>query len=496
MYRFIECDRAVDEKILEVNGLNRSDLLIDDFIVNTDQKCIQDFKKKILEFKDENFFIVGDYDYDGISAVTIISRLFARLGIRHNFYIPSRIKEGYGINTEMVERAKKYDFTVILTLDNGIVAHEAINRAKELGLKFMIVDHHEYNKLPDVDAVVHPSLLEKEYEDACTGGLSCLISKAFIEDDFAVVMAGCATMADMSKVFGYNRYLIQKGLEQLNNGSYSLINMLAKTRTYDYYDLSFNVIPKVNAISRMGYSANMMASYFLKSTKEAMSMVDGIDKVNEERKQCSKEMLKLADKLVNDDEVMVITDESFKEGLCGIAAGRLSDKYMRPVIVLSGDSILKGSGRSYGEFNFYEYLSGCKELFNNFGGHDKAVGLSIEKDKLEKLKEYIKNNPVVIEECSKDVLLIDKDMFNMDTIELMESLEPYGSGFKPILIAVRNKNIDFIDGTYPKFRINDICDAILFDRSKLKDDFNYLIGRLERSRYKKGTLSFVIEDIV
>lgn len=496
MYKFIKT-KSIEEEILKINGLSLKDLDVSNFKLDLNQEVLLNFKNKIIEYQDLNFFIVGDYDFDGISSTTIICRLFDELKIKHNYYIPSRIKEGYGVNSEIVDRAKEYNFDVLLLLDNGIVAYDEIDYAKSLGLKVMVVDHHEYNKLPKADAILHPTLLNKDYTDACTAGLSYLVSSLFIENEYSLVLAGIGSLADMVSVLGYNRYLIKKANELLNTGRFSNINLLNKKRTYTYQDLSFNVIPKINAVSRLGYNANRLVSFFMADGKTAFNMVKDLELINDERKKLTASMNIKANELVDDKDILVIVDESFNEGLCGIVSARLTNDYNKPTLVLSkSDDILKGSGRSTNTFNLYEYLCNIKDIFETFGGHEKALGLSIKEENLNKLLDYIDKNHVEFKEEEKVVLLLED--IDYDTYLNIESLMPFGTNFKEPLYGIKNKGFEryVVSNKYPKYVINKNCEAILFNSDKDIEDFDYLIGKIQKDNYHPNAVSILIEDLV
>lgn len=498
MYKIIET-KSIEEEILKLNGLSLKDLDVRDFKLDLNQEYLLKFKEELERLKDKKFFIIGDYDFDGISSTTIICRLFDYLNIEHNYYIPSRISEGYGINKELVDRAKEYNFECILCLDNGIVAYEEIEYAKSLGIEVLIIDHHEYDELPKANAIIHPRLLNDNYIDACTAGLTYLLSALFYEDDYSLVLSGIACLADMVKVVKYNRFIIKKSYELLNTGEYANINLLNKKKTYTYQDISFNVIPKVNAVSRLGYNANKMVTYFLCDGKSAFNMISDLEEINNERKRLTSLMNEKANSLVIDSNILVICDESFKEGLCGIVSSRITNEFNKPSIILSKQNgILKGSARSTNTFNLYEYLLNVSDLFETFGGHEKALGLSLKEENLNKLLDYISNNPIELVEEEKIAIKLDPKCIDIKLLDAIEKLTPFGTGLKEPMYAIENNSFNqyYVSGKYPKWTINPNCEAILFDLSKQKDDFKYFIGKLQKDAYHKGNVSIILDDLV
>ncbi|MEE3409201.1 MAG: DHH family phosphoesterase, partial [Erysipelotrichaceae bacterium] len=204
-YVFYENGISLKDTICQINGVELSSLDVSDFKVD-DLKILNDFKDHLLSLKDKRFFIVGDYDCDGICATAIMKRLFDDLNIASNYYIPSRAKEGYGLNMRIVDTAADHGFDVLLCVDNGIIANEQLRHARERGLHTLVIDHHEYQDDPDCDAFLHPNLFDEKYADMCAAGLCALLSSSIREDDLTLVYGGLATLAVMVQVLGYNRY--------------------------------------------------------------------------------------------------------------------------------------------------------------------------------------------------------------------------------------------------------------------------------------------------
>lgn len=498
MYKIIDA-KSIEEALEIINGFSLSKLDVNNFKIDINQDSLIKFKNKILEYKDKKFFIVGDYDVDGIFSTTIICRLFDKLEIKHNYYIPSRVKEGYGLNKEIIDNAIKYEFDVLLCLDNGISANEEIEYAKNNGLKVFVIDHHEYSDLPQVEAIIHPNLLNEEYNDTCTTGLCYLLDKEFCDDSFSLVLSGIASLADMVKVFDYNRYIIKRALDELNTGKYDVINLINKKPEYTYQSLTFNVIPKINAVSRLGYNANQVVAFLLGKEEVPNAFVIKLDKVNDERKSLTSQMNEKANNVLINSNIIVAYDESFKEGLCGIVSTRIMLEYNKPAIVLSKkDGLLKGSGRSLGSFNLYEYLSNIKEIFQTFGGHEKALGISILEENIEELITYINDHPIEYEEEDKKVIKLNNNDVNYSAYETLERLMPFGTDFNEPLFIIENDNFKkyVVANKYPKYIINENAEAILFDVEKQKEDFKYIVGSIQKDNYYKNKVTVMIEDLV
>ena len=488
------------KEILKINNVNENDLNIERFFNEPhDEESILLFKEKLLSLKDKKILLVGDYDCDGICATAIIKRLLNYLNIKHNYYIPSR-NDGYGLSEAIVNLAKKNNYDVIMTLDNGVSAIDGLSLAKKLDIKVMIIDHHEYKDIPDCEAFIHPNLLKKDYHNLSAGGLCYLFSTYFYNDELSIVYGGLSALSDMVGVLNYNRYLIKRMLDILNQKDIYQINLLNDNKEIDYNSLSFNVIPKINAISRMGYNANILVKYLLGSKEECVELLTSINKINDYRKKEAEREFNIAKSLINEnDEFYIFISKDFKEGLCGLLANKVVSEYNKPCLIFNeSDGLLKGSGRSNEDINLYEYLSYKKELFKTFGGHNQACGLTLLKEDLNKLLEYINSQKIKTCEYKKDVIDVDINDIDFTLYEKILSLMPFGVDFKEPLIRINEfkytKKI-LMAYKYPKYIVNDVFSAISFKSKNNKDDFSSVIGYLKKDSYHKNQLSILIEEL-
>ena len=498
-----DLNKSIEDRILQLNNINANNLDVSNFQIDKDIEAIESFKNKILSNKDSKFFIVGDYDCDGICATAIIKKLFDDLGIKCNYYIPSRTKEGYGLNNNIVNTAYQNNFDCLFCVDNGIIAKEQLKLAKSLGLKVFIIDHHEYQEDPICESFLHPKLFNNKYSDMCAAGLCALFSSYFIDDNLINTLGGIASLADMVSMLNYNRYLVKKMINILNNYDIRPIKLLLGDNKVSATNIQFNVIPKINAVSRLDdmLNVNYVVKYLLANDVECFDYFNKIETINTARKDLSKQMYDLACRLIDDkDNVIVIKHTQFKEGLCGIIANRILDNYQKPAIVFSEiNGVLKGSGRSLPGTNMYEYLKNINNLFDNYGGHELAVGLQMNVDNYEKLIAYIKNKKLEYNEQYIDVLVLDESKINETTLQEIDRLQPYGTNFKQPLFALKNPKYQskyLVANKYPKFDINDNLSAISFNTSLVNKSFEYMIGSLKTDNYYKDKLSFVIEDLL
>lgn len=488
------------DNIYLINNIQKSDLEIDRFDNINYHQSLFDFKDKLLTLKDKHILIVGDYDCDGICATTITKRLLEHLGINNSYYIPSRIDEGYGLSEKIVSIAHKHHYDVIITVDNGVSAISSISLANSLGIKVMIIDHHEYVDIPDCYGFIHPNLLDKDFNKLSAGALCYLLSTLFYEDDYSLVLGGLSILSDMVGVLNYNRYLLKKMMNVLNTSDMYQIKLL-NGASIDYDSLSFNAIPKINAVSRMGYNANILVKYFLSDRDECIKLLDSINKINDYRKNETKSECDLALSMLNrKDKLALIVSSEFKEGICGLIANRISLNYDVPCIVFSKkDGLLKGSGRSRENFNIYEYLLDTKELFTSFGGHGQACGVCLDESKLDDLKAYINTHKLNMLDYHKDVISVDQGDIDLDLFEKIDSLKPFGIDFKEPLIHIKDfeyKSKFLIKNKYPKFTVDNKLTAISFNEYDSYRQFNDIYAYIRKDDYHQGALSLLIDDVL
>jgi len=496
-------DKSIEERILEINNVSKSDIDVSNFEIDYDLDILIDFKEKLLSRKDKRFFIVGDYDCDGICATTIMTKLFNDIGIKSNYYIPSRIKEGYGISNRIIDTAKENGFDCLLCVDNGIVANEQMIYAKKLGLDTFVIDHHQYQDKPVCDGFLHPNIFPDKYKDMCAGGLCALLSNSFRLDDFTTTLGGLATIGDMVSIFNYNRYIAKKMLENVIKGVVKPINLLLGKCDITYDNIQYSVIPKINAVSRLDnlMNVNYVVKFLLSEGQESFEYYDKIEIINNARKDYSNQMGDKAELYMNDDNsILIIKDKEFKEGLCGLLANRLVGKYRKPVIIFSEvDGMLKGSGRSVKGTNIYEYLKNIDYLFDTFGGHELAVGLSLKSDKYNDLIKYVDEHPLYFNEQIVETLLLDPDCIDTKILDDINELKPFGTGFAAPLFSFKDlkyTSYSIVSNRFPKYDINDNLSAISFNPNYVDVKFDYMIGKLTKDKYNPNKISFLIEDLV
>lgn len=440
-------------------------------------KAVEIIKDKIKENK--KIRIIGDYDVDGVISVYILYTAFKKIDANVDYEIPDRIKDGYGINENIIKLAYEDKVDTIITCDNGIAAIDQIKYAKDLGMTVIVTDHHdvafvEENDekrfiLPNADAILNPKQIDCNYKfkSICGAGVSFKLIEVLYQEfnldtpyEFLEFVA-IATVCDVVDLIDENRIFVKKGLEMLNNSSNVGINALKKAnnlenKKIDAYHLGFVIGPCINASGRLD-SAKKSLQMLINTDKEFAEIVaNQIVSINEERKTLTVEgterVIQIIENLnLKKDDILVVYIDNLHESLAGIIAGRVKEKYNKPTIVITkSEEGLKGSARSIEEYNMFEGLLECKDLLTKFGGHPMAAGLSLKEENLEVLRKRLnENSKLTKEDLTKKIYIdlgIDINRVNFSIIGELEKLEPFGKGNeKPVFGA---KNVSVVKGVF------------------------------------------------
>ena len=431
---------------------------------------LKDMEKavSILEEKIKNqskIRIISDYDVDGVISNYVLYRGLQEIGADVDYEIPDRINDGYGINERMVIKAVEDGIDTILTCDNGIAAINQIALAKENGLTVIITDHHDVpfimqegrkiEQLPKADAVINPKQKECSYPfDKICGAtvayklIQALYEKRGLEHDFYLEYLAIATVCDVVDLTDENRIIVKEGLKLLNAtknlGIKALIGENFKEKPeLNAYHLGFIIGPCVNAAGRLEHAGEGLSLLLAKDEEEAMDKARHLKILNDERKSLTEQGVEKAIELVEttnikDDKVLVIYLTDCHESLAGIIAGRIREKYNKPVIVLTRSKEgVKGSGRSIDEYSMFEKLSECRDYLDKFGGHPMAAGLSLKEENIDSFRKALNDNSGLTEENLIKKVYIDIKMpfyyISEHIIHQIECLEPFGkANEKPV----------------------------------------------------------------
>ena len=482
-------------------------------------KDIDKAKNRILDAikKNEKIMIYGDYDCDGFCSVSILVNMFKYMNYSNiGYYIPSRYKDGYGINLEMVELIHKKGYTLIITVDNGVAQLEALTKAKEYGIDVILTDHHEMiNELPPNYCVVHPFLKHNDLKlPQCGAYVAFNLSRVVLNrvDDYLLILAALATISDMMPLKSYNRNIVRMALKILKEKDFTQFLILNNGESIsDVKDLSFNIAPKVNSVGRviMDNKVNRVVNFFSTSSKEEMaSLGDFINECNEKRKTISQEAFRKMDLSKHKNSLVVVEHMDFLiEGLIGLVANRVLNELKKPCVIFTSTEekqILKGSARSFEGFPLSETFKKLEHLLLGFGGHAQAGGLSININNLESFKEEINKLAIGKEFKEKEKKIVECSRFDLNyhNYSLIKSLGPYGEEFdEPYLLVEFPCNlINYIqDYTHIRGFINPDCSFIGFNFNKnfgLQGSVK-LLGKLEIDTYRGNRkLSFKVEKVI
>ena len=455
----------------------------------------------------EKILIYGDYDCDGIMATSILVSAFKKLDYPVDYYIPSRYKDGYGINVNQVKIAKEKGYQLIITVDNGVNAFDAIKQAHNLNIEIIITDHHEYNELPDVDYFLHPK--ESSLKVTTSGAVVAFyLSYALLNriDNYLLVMAANSVIADVMPLKEENRDLVKLGIKYLNKNKYLPFNLLSFSYSYDEIVLGIKVNPKINAIGRIekGEEVNILVKYFTSNNyKELINIRNYIEEVNNRRKQLANEALK---SLLDDKQSAYVTKLDIISGLSGLIASRILANKNVPTAIFARDEItnnLRGSIRSKNGCSVIEFINNNLDLFIEHGGHDLAAGVVIKEENYEELKsrfiKFADEHPFKKESGYIPILINE---INMKNYKLIRSLSPFGQDFKEPTFIINNVEVSNIK----RFGKNLEHLSILVSSGVKIIGFNYpfnkitsdkidLIGKFSLNNYKNiTTLNFTLEN--
>lgn len=412
--------------------------------------------------------IIGDYDIDGVCAAYILLKGLSVLGANVDTDIPDRIKDGYGLNQELVDRAFLDGIDTVLTCDNGIAAVKEIAYAKEKGMTVLVTDHHEVQQeIPPADAVIDPRQEDCLYpfKKLCGAAVAWKLTgelwKAFPYRDDGLyrelmMFAAFATVGDVMDLEDENRILVREGLKMLREtahpGMSALIevNELPRERLSAFH-IGFVLGPCINAGGRLDTAKRALELLDTQDYELALRRAKELKDLNDERKTMTEQGVKAGIRQIEngplrDDRVLVVYLPDCHESLAGIIAGRIRERYYRPVFVLTrGEEAVKGSGRSIETYSMFEEMSKCRDLFLKYGGHPMAAGLSLAEENVEEFRRRINESCTLTEEDLTEVERIDMVLpFRWVTERLteeLELLEPFGKGNTRPVFAVRNVRI-------------------------------------------------------
>ena len=488
----------------------------------------------------ERIMIYGDYDVDGCTAVALIYKFLLQFYSNIEYYIPDRYNEGYGVSIKGIDYAKAQGVSLIIILDCGIKAHKEIAYAKQLGIDFIVCDHHmPDDTLPDAVAILNPKREDDTYpfKHLCGCGVGFKFMQAFAKNNgipFSKLMplldlCAISIAADLVEVTDENRILAYHGLKLINNqpsvGIKAITDICGLSgREISMGDIVFKIGPRINASGRMENGKLSVQLLVENNPDTAVTTAKEIDEYNDLRRDIDKQMTEEANVIVErlnkqeNRQCIVVYDENWKKGVVGIVAARLTDMYFRPTVVLTRDGdYAVGSARSVAGFDIYSAIKSCRDLLVNFGGHTFACGLTIRWNDVDLFKQRIEayvsrhiKPTQTVPTLNADATINFSDI-NRRMLHDLKRFAPFGPGnTKPVFITnevydfgtskvvgrqQEHLKLELVDSNSPT-----VMNGIAFGLSsvaryiKSRRSFNVLYT-IEENVYRRGNVQLQIDDI-
>lgn len=454
----------------------------------------------------EKTMIYGDYDVDGITSITVLSKFLKERGLEVGSYIPNRLDEGYGLNKEAIKQIADEGYKLIITVDCGISGTEEVEYAYSLGMEVIVTDHHEpLDVLPKALAVIDCKRKDNEYPFNSLAGVGVAfkviqaigIKLELPEKEYLkfldIVCIG--TISDIVPLIDENRVIAKLGLKLIEQTRSPGVRALLNAAGYNIVNsntVSFGIAPRINACGRMGHERDALDLFLTENIVEANSITEKLNEYNKQRQNIEKRifeeaLLEIEKDNMDEKNVIVLGAENWHHGVIGIVSSKITELYFRPSILVCFEGEEgKGSGRSVPGFDLHAALCSTSESLEKYGGHEMAVGLSLKKSKFEEFKK-------AFEEIAKNahteqlvpVIKIDKEInlkdITIENVKTLKYLEPFGEANKTPIFIYRNLKIDSIralsEGRHLKLTLKDgntIINAIGFNMGKCSEE--YLIG--------------------
>lgn len=403
--------------------------------------------------------VFGDYDCDGVTATALMFSYLSGRGADCVYYIPDRFQEGYGMNISAVKKLKSEGINLLITVDNGIACHNEIKLAKELGMSVVVTDHHlPADTLPEADAVVDPHRVDclSEFKEICGAEVAfkliCVMEDKEPEEllPYFADLLSVAVSADVMPLTAENRAIVKYGVEKLKTapatGLSAVLNVAGiSDDSLNAGKIAFGIAPRINAAGRMGSAKRAVELLLCDNMLKALGIAGEIDDANAERQRIEKEIFAQAVDIIEEkgykyDRVIVVDGENWHNGVVGIVASRITERYGCPSVVISRNGeVASGSGRSIEGFSLYNAIKAASDLLLKFGGHELAAGVGLKSENIEIFRQKI-NEYAAGQEYVPPVLKLDcrlnPSALSLDLAETLKELEPFGHGNPTPLFGV------------------------------------------------------------
>lgn len=438
-------------------GLNQ---LHDPFLLSGMDKAVERLRQASLN--SEKVLVYGDYDVDGVTSTAVVWRYLRSIGLEAFRYIPHRMEEGYGLTSDSVSVIKDHGVSLVITVDCGVTSREQIQALKNQGIDTIVIDHHEPEEgsFPHAAvAVIDPKCEGSTYpfRDLAGVGLAAKFVHAasgkFPLQDLDLIALG--TIADVVPLRGENRVIVKAGLGSIYGTSKAGLRALMRLARIEgkpvtTYTVGFSLGPRINAAGRMGTAKTSLDLLLCEDEADSETLAGQLEEHNRERQKIQNSVFEQAAAMIEEDsslaeqKVLVVHADNWHRGVLGIAASKLADRYARPAVVISfSDGLGVGSARSIEGFHLNEAFAACSSALESFGGHSRAAGLKVRRDKVSDLRHLI--NVFAGKSLVEDLLpVIDVDaqlpltQVSMDLISNISALEPYGEANPAPVFATRH----------------------------------------------------------
>ncbi|WP_101689016.1 single-stranded-DNA-specific exonuclease RecJ [Dysgonomonas massiliensis] len=513
--------------------------LHDPFLLPDMDKAVARIEKALGQ--KERILVYGDYDVDGTTAVALVYKFLRKFTTNLDYYIPDRYDEGYGISEQGIDYAHETGVKLIIALDCGIKAIDKIEYAKSKGIDFIVGDHHmPDDKLPDAVAVIDAKRTDSiyPYEHLSGCGVGFKMAQALAQNNKIdpaelyelLDLVAVSVASDIVPITGENRILTHFGLKQLNSnpsvGLQGIIDVCGLTHNKDITvsDIIFKIGPRINASGRMMNGKEAVDLLIATSLDEARKMSENIDHYNDDRRELDKRITDEANVFIDEHidiqnkKSIVIYDESWHKGVIGIVASRLTEKYLRPAIVLTkSNGLITGSARSVGGFDIYKAIESCKDILENFGGHTYAAGMSLKEENLYEFRRRIEeiSMEIIAPEMMQPQIDVNAELtfreINQQFIEDLAQFQPFGPENENPIFVTRNVidygtsklvgkgnvhiKLDMIDKS-TSFPVNGIAfrQGVVFDKIR-KNTFDICYTLEENNHRGKKNIQLYVKDI-
>lgn len=459
--------------------------------------------------RNSKIIIYGDYDADGICSASIILKMLSYVDYVADVFIPSRYLDGYGINLENAKKIVEQKYDLVICVDNGVAANEAINYLRENNVDVLVLDHHEVPEvLPNANYILHPTFSHYGELASSAGFVTFIFSINFLNrfDKYLSVLASLSLVSDMMPLRDYNRDLLRYVLTNYKVGEFLPIDLLNNNESLNEEKIGLSIAPKINAIGRViedREGANLVRYLTCDDKEFILNYISFINETNEQRKNIVKEF---SDDIKKDNDYCICEIANTKEGIIGLVAAKFMNEYNLPSIIFTKDEskgILKGSARAPLGFNMFDAMTSLGKHFLTFGGHAQAGGCSLEIKEFDNFKkEFIKycehHKFVPVPKETFELYLSD---LNFDNYELIRSFGPFGEGWKKPALLIKNIRVSALnfsrDDNHITTNIGVNSKIVGFYMPKSLVSLNDRIdieGSLRTSQYKgRISLDFVIE---